>query len=133
MRGKHAFISAIVLFYIFLTLNGLAYTVAQRSLLPKQAVRFFYGMLAPYQSYGTQNVELVAQGKTEDGSWETIDLLPYFPGSTGERRFRELLLSRRAQGEVATEEGYAQLAEQIRIKEAERGRMYSEVQLHIDT
>ncbi|OGJ59800.1 hypothetical protein A2881_00835 [Candidatus Peribacteria bacterium RIFCSPHIGHO2_01_FULL_55_13] len=133
MRIRDYGISLGVALYIFLTLNGLAYTVAQRSLLPRRAVRFFYGMLAPYQSYGTNNVELVAEGKTKDGSWETIDLLPYFPGSTGERTFRELLLSRRAQGETATAQGYAGLAEQIRIKEMDRGRSYSEVRLHIDT
>lgn len=133
MSRKNVLISAVVLVYLFLTLNGLSYTVAQRSLLPRRAVRFFYGMLAPYQGYGKNNVELVAEGRREDGTWEAIDLLPYFPGSTGERTFRELLMSRRAQGVAETEAGYAELAEQIRMNEMERGRSYRDVRLHIDT
>lgn len=133
MRLRDAYISAGIGLYLFFTANAFAYTIAQRSLLPRRVVRYFYGMMAPYQGYSTHNFELVAEGKAEDGSWKVINLLPYFPGSTGERTFREFLLSRRAQNEAATQQGYANLAEQVRLKEAEYGRIYSEVRLSFDT
>jgi hypothetical protein len=133
MRFREWTISLGIVLYLFFTLNAFAYTIAQRSLLPRRVVRYFYGMMAPYQGYSTHNFELVAEGKTENGSWETIDLLPYFPGSTGERTFREFLLSRRAQSVEATQEGYRQLAKQIQYNEAEQGRSYGEIRLAFDT
>lgn len=133
MRLRDACISTGIGLYLFFTANAFAYTIAQRSLLPRRVVRYFYGMMAPYQGYSIYNFELFAEGKTESGSWETIDLLPYFPGSTGERTFREFLLSRRAQNEEATRRGYEHLARELRRKETEHGRIYSEVRLAFDT
>lgn len=133
MRLRHSVLSLGIGLYLFVTANALTYTIFRRSLLPTPVIRYFYGMMAPYQGYSTQNIELVAEGKRADDSWETIDLLPYFPGSTGERTFREFLLSHRAQGKEVTRQGYARLAEEIRIQETHRGRPYTEIRLAFDT
>ncbi|OGJ60701.1 hypothetical protein A3C37_00710 [Candidatus Peribacteria bacterium RIFCSPHIGHO2_02_FULL_53_20] len=133
MRLRRTLVSFGIGLYLFVTANALVYTVFRKSLLPTPVLRYFYGMMAPYQGYSTYNFELVAGGKTEEGAWEMIDLLPYFPGSTGERTFREFLLSRRAQGEEETRKGYEQLAGQLRRTEAEHGRSYTEIRLSFDT
>ncbi|TSC60805.1 MAG: hypothetical protein Greene041662_37 [Candidatus Peregrinibacteria bacterium Greene0416_62] len=133
MHLRKSFISLGIGLYLFVTANALAYTVFRKSLLPTPIIRYFYGMMAPYQGYSTHNAELVAEGQKTDGAWEVIDLLPYFPGSIGERTFREFLLSHRAQGKEATRQGYEHLIEQIRIQEAHRGRTYSDIRLAFDT
>lgn len=122
-------ISLGIALYLSFTANALVYTVIHRSLLPTPVIRYFYGMMAPYQGYSTYNVELVAEGKKADGSWDTIDLLPYFPGSTGERTFREFLLSHRVRGQEVTQRGYERMAEQLREKESKHGRPYAAVRL----
>lgn len=47
--------------------------------------------MAPYQGDTDFNDDLWAEGKLADGTWETINLDPYFPVGFGERNVRKHL------------------------------------------
>lgn len=133
MRLRETCLSTMIALYLLLTANALSYTLFRASLFPTRIIRYFFGMMAPYQGYSTRHLELVAEGETSEGAWERIDLLPYFPGSTGERTFRQFLLSMRVRGDDAARDGYRRMAEEIRSREAENGRIWTAVRLSMET
>jgi len=70
---REKIISLGILAYLFLTLCAFSYTFSRRSPLPAQYVRYFYGMMAPYQGYTVTNFALIAEGQTSAGTIERID------------------------------------------------------------
>lgn len=80
---------AIVIAYLVVVLLGTAHSVRKLSPVPFGRVTIFmYGMLAPYQGYGTTSEGYVAEGLIQ-GTWYPIDLAPYYPVLPGERSMRE--------------------------------------------
>lgn len=120
-----------ILLYLFFTFCAFTYTLFRWPALPGHAERFFFGMMGPYQGYSLQNVEMVAEGKNAHGTWETIDLQPYFPGSRGERGFRSFLLDFRT-SEEATTLAYRRFERLIQEYESAHGRSYIGVSVSFD-
>jgi hypothetical protein len=133
MSWRERFVWLAIAGYLFCLLCGLSFTLFRWSPLPKHVTRFFYGLMAPYQGYNTRNLELVADGKKPDGSWERIDRAPYLPGSHGERYFRGAMLSSRVRGPERTRRDYETFARRLTELEAERGKAYAEIRLQIET
>ena len=119
---RQAFLAA----YFFLTLCALCYTMGRVQLLnvPWPLYTHFYAMMAPFQNYITHNVELVAEGQTHAGTWERIDMVPYFPHSRGEYAIRSRLSSFSDKKRY-----YRVIAKKLIVLEAERGRPYTHVRL----
>ncbi len=132
MRCRHCLISIGILLYLLLTWSALTYTLFRWSPVHPRIVRFFYGMMAPYQENSVNNMDIVAEGKTPQGTWVVIDLHPYFLQSPSERVFHALLLSFRARGKQAGQHAYDRLSAEIRRLEEERGREYAEVRLFFE-
>lgn len=132
MRAKERLISMGILLYLFFTCSALSYTLFRRSPLPPRIIRFFYGMMAPYQQNSVENIDIVAEGKTADGTWVTIHLDPYFLQSPSERVFQALLLSFRARGTQSAQSAYDRLAAAILAQEHARGRQYADIRLFFE-
>ncbi len=132
MWTKERLISMGILLYLFFTCSALSYTLFRWSPVHPRIVRFFYGMMAPYQENSVNNIDIVAEGKTPQGTWMVIDLHPYFLKSPSERVFHALLLSFRTRGKQAGQNAYDRLSAEIRRLEEERGREYSEVRLFFE-
>ena len=122
-----------ILLYLICTFCAWTYTLFRWSPVSPHIVRFFYGMMAPYQNYSLINVELIAEGQADDGIRKRIDLGPYFPESRGERAFRTFLIDFRVQGTENTRHAYRRLAEAIRAQEAARGRDCRTVELTFES
>ncbi len=131
MYPRQWLISMGILAYLFLTFCAWTYTLFRWSPLPWHAERFFFGMMAPYQGYSLQNVEMVAEGKRANGTWERIDVQSYFPGSRGERNFRSFLLDFRTSDEAA-KIAYKKFAGLVRTHESIHGKLYDEVRITFD-
>jgi hypothetical protein len=79
-----------IAFYLWITLCAFLLTILRiRLFYPKDLVIYSYGMMAPYQSYTPINGDILAEGRTADGTWHVIDLSPYYPVIFGERNARE--------------------------------------------
>lgn len=77
--------------YFWVTFCAFLYTVFHIPLFfPYEPVRYAYGMMAPYQGFSRERGEILAEGRLPDGSWEVIDLSPYYPVIPGERNLREV-------------------------------------------
>lgn len=76
--------------YLFLTFCALLYTLARKQISWVQwpYVTHFYAMMAPFQNYTVDNVELMVYGKFANGQWEKIDITEYIPAGRGERAIR---------------------------------------------
>ena len=81
---------AILIGYIIVTISAFLYTLfrIQLPLVPWIFTRWSYMLMAPYQGYATYNEDIIAEGQLPDGTWETIDLSPYFPYTLGETNVR---------------------------------------------
>lgn len=88
---RQARIAGNVLLAVYLWITGCAFLLTVLNLplyLPRAAVLYAYGMMAPYRSHDTAHVELLAEGRRSDGGWERIDLSPYYPVLFGEMSVR---------------------------------------------
>ena len=97
--------------------------------IPWPVLRYFYGMMAPYQGYSTVNADLLAEGKNPDGTWERIDLDRYYPMIRGNRIMYRRLRSFLSQGEAAHQQKYTELATLLLKREKRRGETYAAVRL----
>jgi hypothetical protein len=129
MRFPRTIVNAGISLYLLLTACAFSFTLFRWSPLPFPLVKFFYGMMAPYQDYSDRNADLVAEGQKADGTWEHIDLLPYFPVSTGERTYRMYMQTARNRGSDIAEASYERFRELLHERENARGRVYSDVRL----
>lgn len=115
--------------YFWVTLGAVLLTMLRIWLpFPKSLIGYSYGMMAPYQSFETQNGEAYIEGRKSDGTWERIDLLPYYPVLTGERTVREItaLFDKDPAAQSRKREILGKL---ILEKERKAGRQYSAVRL----
>jgi hypothetical protein len=124
--------------YLGVTAAAFLFTMTRVQVLPTWALRFSYAMMAPYQTFNTRNAALRAEGRTGSGSWQTIDLHPYYPYGHGEANARNyLLIARWAAMETNDESrlraGYQRLAEELLILEQSRGKLFTQVRLTWET
>lgn len=117
---------ALLLSYIFVTLCALCYTLTRKQIphVDWPIVTHFYAMMAPFQNYITENVELVAEGESLDGTWKKIDLTQYFPHSRGEIAIRTRLSSF-----PNKQSRYLTMAKRVQELESAKGRTYRSVRL----
>jgi hypothetical protein len=88
--SKRFFGNVFLIAYLWITFCALLLTVLRMKVFyPNPFMLFSYGMMAPYQSYGATHEEMLAEGQLSDGTWEVIDLAPYYPVLFGERNVRE--------------------------------------------
>lgn len=121
---------AVVVSYLVLLMFGMSYAVVRYEPVPLRPLTlFFYGMLAPYQGYNRMNEAFLVEGQRTDGSWERLDLAPYFPVGSGERNMRERWLYENRGGHADVDDLYRRIAERVRTLEAARGRNYASVRL----
>jgi hypothetical protein len=125
----------ILLSYLAVTVAAFLYTTLriQIPFLPWSLVHWSYGMMAPYQGELSVNGDLRAEGEEPDGTWQPIDLAPYFPVGFGERNVRMYLRTFRGDGDEAYRAKYGELAQRVMALEAERGRLHRAVRLWWDT
>jgi hypothetical protein len=127
----------IIVAYLLLSLEAFTYTMFRRhiGMFPWPLAGYFYAMMAPYQGYMRWNFDFLAQGKRPDGTWEMIDLLPYYPSySRGQRNIRQSLLMVRWKGERQHDpemlhQRYKDLARLLQQQEARQGRPYDGIRL----
>ena len=127
----------LVIFFLAITLDAFAYTMfrVHSGVLPWGVVRYFYALMAPYQGFRIWNMDLLAEGKREDGSWERIDLAPYYPSySRGQTNVRQELLMLHWRGQAWGDptfrhRTYESLALRLQQEEAKRGRPYVAIRL----
>ncbi|TSC78805.1 MAG: hypothetical protein G01um101425_964 [Candidatus Peregrinibacteria bacterium Gr01-1014_25] len=121
---------AIVLAYLAVTLLGLRAAMTHRvPQLPflHAAVFFSYAMAAPYQGDTWWNGALAAEGRHPDGTWEAIELTPYFPMGNGEANARMFLRSLKPAGRRFA--AAVDIGLQLQAREAEQGRTYDRVRV----
>lgn len=97
--------------------------------IPWPVLRYFYGMMAPYQGYSVVNADLLAEGKRADGTWEKINLDPYYPMIRGNQIMYRRLRSFLAQGEEKHKQKYTELATLLLERERRQGETYLAVRL----
>ena len=117
--------------YLTLTAYAFFFTMVRLELpfIPSRALHFFYGLMAPYQGYTTENFDLLAEGRKEDGSWHRIDLDPYYPMILGNQVMYRRLRSFHGEGESVSKRKYTEFALLLRAHEKERGRFFERVRL----
>ncbi len=120
--GRHVFL----LTYLVLTFCALYYTLGHQSVprVPWPLITHFYAMMAPFQTYVTQNTELMIYGKYADGSWRKIDHETYFPFSRGEYAIRS-----RLSGVQDMEQKYEAIAAHILQEENRKGAGFVAVRI----
>jgi hypothetical protein len=89
-------------------------------------------MMAPYQQNSVENIDIVAEGRTAQGTWVAINLYPYFLQSPSERVFQALLLSFRARGRQNAQSAYDRLAAAILVQEHSHGKQYTDIRLFFE-
>jgi len=128
-------IHVLLAIYVVSVLSGLYFTLFRRfpPLAPKPLVLFEYFLMAPFQEYNRENADLLAEGWV-DGSWVTIDLDPYYPTMIlGTRTMHRRLMTIERVGEEEHRKAFHLLAENIFLRETERGRGYRSVRLSWET
>ena len=96
--------------------------------IPNRVLHFFYGMMAPYQGYTTDNFDLLAEGKKGE-RWERINLDPYYPMILGNQVMFRRLRSFHAESEEVSRKKYTELAERLLKYEKERGQAFERIRL----
>ena len=134
MKAKKILQELVVAVYIAMTLAGFSYTMFRYWLpgVPRVLAVFDYGMMAPFQGYRTFNDELVAEGRTAGDEWQTINLQPYYPFNRGETSFRMHLVSFRYENPDVPSQKYRELARILKQLEAQAGREWQSVRLHME-
>jgi hypothetical protein len=125
----------VIIAYLWVTVCALLLTVLRLPVTyPRFAVAYAYGMMAPYQSAGVDQQAMLAEGLREDGTWEEIDLAPYYPVLFGERNVREFYAIHRQinrpSSKINIREEYAKKLLEL---ERKRGHIYSAVRLSWQT
>lgn len=118
--------------YLCITLCAFVATVFRIVLpiVPRSALMFSYGMMAPYQDPGTKHEELLAEGLQDDGTWKRIDLAPYYPVLFGERNLREYRsMFARTDDEAYRTWSRTMFADTLQRLEMEKGTSYSALRL----
>ena len=128
---KRVLLEIVVIVFLVGTAAGMSLTLFRYHIpgVPLFVAKFHYRLMAPFQGYDRQNVELVADGKDADGTWRQINLDPYFPYGRGERSLRAALLSFKFRGKDVQLAAYHRMALRIQELEQERGRAWSSVRL----
>ena len=129
---RHAFVSVLVVTYLAITAEALLYTLFRVRAWPWPLVRWSYGMMAPYQGDTDFNDDLLAEGKRADGTWQKIDLDPYFPVGHGEKNVRKHLRTfKPAEGvdPAGYHAAFSVFGKQLLERERLRGREYRAVRL----
>jgi len=131
MSLRRVLTHTLIITYLFLTAYAFFFTMVRQkiSIVPEGVLHFFYGMMAPYQGYTTYNFDLLAEGKNEEGQWETINLDPYYPMLLGHQVMYRRLRTFHYEGEEESRHGYTKLAELLRKHEEEKGEIYTSVRL----
>lgn len=122
-----------VVLVVYLLATGTGVWVAMTHMPPPILWHLAYNnyvMVAPYQGYDPDSMEILAEGRKPDGSWERIDVRRYFPVSQGEFNVRFFLFNTRVfLGEAELDDKYKRMAITLLQHEAERGRHYEAVRL----
>lgn len=118
--------------YLWITLCAVLLTLFRvRILFPQDVVMYSYGMMAPYQRYEREHGELAAGGLRADGTWQSIDLKPYYPVMEGERLARQAVTAfynyGTAEDRQAIRDAYAR---RLLILKREQGRSLTGVRLY---
>ena len=119
--------------YLTITLFAFLYTmfrVAPPFAVP--VVFFSYGMMAPYQTYLKNSDKLIGEARRNGGTWQQIDLAPYFPYLRGETEVRSYLPTFAWIGDVQLHDAYARFAARIMHSEALAGRPWNDLRLSLD-
>lgn len=122
MSTTKTLLHSLIVTYLLLTLSGLGYTLFRVKILPMPMVKPFYGMMAPFQGYTSQNYELAVEGRVPGGVWMNIDLHNYVPAGRGEFAYRGYGLSYKPY----LHESYLR---QLLAAEARQGREFAEIRL----
>jgi len=85
-------------------------------------------MMAPFQSYRTNNLELMMYGQNAQGEWTKIDYQEYFPASRGEYAIRSRMSSFRNK-----KAKYKAMASKILKSENAKGMQYTTVRVQRET
>jgi hypothetical protein len=126
-----AFRHAVIIAYLCITLGGLAFTLWRIEIpLLRTFARFSYQTMSPYQGYRTVHQDLVLEGRTATGEWETISVERYLPGRRGERFVRSGFLSFANRGDAALHAAYDRFALRVQHAEVAAGRSYATVQVY---
>lgn len=129
MPFKKILMHGFVLAYLTMTFLAFCFTMFRWRPLGIKVIFPFYGMMAPYQGYSEEHVEMIAEGQ-KDGTWTRIDILKYYPGRRGEGVIRQQMrIMKWFYGEEALGAGHKKLAELIRDREADSGHSYDRVRL----
>src|SRR3989344_8507561 len=119
MSLRRVLTHTLIITYLFLTAYAFFFTMVRQkiSIVPEGVLHFFYGMMAPYQGYTTYNFDLLAEGKRDDGTWERIDLDPYYPMIRGHQVMFRRLRSFYTEDKARWKEKYTELAKLLRLHE----------------
>ncbi len=121
-----------LVYFLFMTTYAFVFTMTKVQWFPFiswKVLRYHYGMMAPYQGFSTMNMDLLAEGERADGTWEEIDMSPYYPMHRGSAIMYRRLRSFFPEGEEVHGEKYRELALLLKEREMERGREYASVRL----
>ena len=121
----------IILSFLVVTVSGFLLAVfgIRVPFVPTVLTNFSYQTMAPYQGFTTYHTEILAEGKTANGSWQRIDLTPYVAGASGERIVRMQMNSFRKHGDDALITAYKKRAQQILTIEVRQGKPYKAVRI----
>ena len=124
----------IVLCYLIIAGASLLFTVIRiPALLSVPLAPFSYGMMAPYQSFNRENVDVRAEGEDEKGIRHAINLDGYYTLELGEKIARRPLFIFRVRRPESQNEAYAEMARQLMKHEREQGRDWKHVRLYWDS
>ncbi|MDP7069546.1 MAG: hypothetical protein QF815_03380 [Candidatus Peribacteraceae bacterium] len=128
---KRFLLEVVVIAFLTGTVVGFCVTLFRYSIpyYPIVLRNYHYGMMAPFQGYDRMNIELIAEGKSENGQWERIDIDQYLPYGRGEKSMRAGLTSFRFKGKEALADAYRRIALRMQQLEQDRDRTWSSVRL----
>lgn len=129
-------LSGLIILYFIITTTAFCYAMAGQSPSPRfQPIIFYsYGMMAPYQGYETFHQGLSAEGLKDNGTWESIDLDPYFPFLHGEKTMRSYVNSYLLKDDFDLHhKSFKRMARHIQRLEKKDGRSFEHIRLYWDT
>lgn len=124
----------LIVTYLVLTACAMLYTLFRvETPVPWFFVRYFYGMMAPYQGVTPLHQELIAEGKFLNGEWEKIPLEEAMPFLRAERNIRSTLVSYRVlYGTDTIETYYNEFARELMEFANRHGKDYETVRLQFE-
>ena len=78
--------------FLWITFCAFLFTVIRVPVFltfPRDVIIYSYGMIAPYQEAIAPHGQIDAECMNAAGTWQTIDLAPFYPQIFGERNARE--------------------------------------------